>query len=65
MPDIQISDPYTNKPTFYKYDSNDRQLLVDLLHEYSEKLMQISQELVLKDQQENKKTRFYNLFDKS
>ncbi len=64
MPDIQISDPYTNKPTFYKYDSEDRQLLVNLLHEYSEKLMQISQELELKKQQRGKQAQIYRLIGK-
>jgi hypothetical protein len=33
MSDIQIQDSYTNRPKFYKYESKDRQLLVDLLHE--------------------------------
>jgi hypothetical protein len=45
MPDIQISDPYTNEPTFYKYDSNDRKILVDLLQEYSTKLITICDNL--------------------
>jgi hypothetical protein len=64
MPDIQISDPYTNKPILYKYDSEDRQLLVNLLHEYSEKLMQISQELELKKQQRGKQAQIYRLVAK-
>lgn len=51
MVNIQVDDPYTSKPTFYKLDSEDRQLLVDLLHEYSDKLILISQELEIKEQQ--------------
>jgi hypothetical protein len=61
MPDIQINDPYTNKPTFYKYDSNDRQLLVDLLHEYSDKLIQSAKDLELTERRVNKQARINNL----
>lgn len=64
MPDIQVSDPYTNKPVFYQYDSEDRQLLVNLLHEYSEKLVQITQELELKKLQRGKHAKAYNLIEK-
>lgn len=64
MPDIQTSDPYTNKQIFYKYESEDRQLLVNLLHEYSEKLLQISQELAVKKQQRSEQAQIYKLIDK-
>ena len=33
---------------FYEYDSDDRQLLVGLLHEYSEKLIEASREVIRK-----------------
>lgn len=52
MSDIQIQDSYTNRPKFYKYESEDRQLLVDLLHESSDKLISIACELDTKHQQE-------------
>ena len=47
MSNIQVKDPYMGKPTFYKYESGDRQILVDLLHEYSEKLILVSDKLVI------------------
>lgn len=58
MSDIQIQDPYTSKPKFYKYESDDRQILVNLLHEYSDKLMLISQELEIKEQQAEDRSKF-------
>jgi hypothetical protein len=61
MPDIQINDPYTNKPTFYKYDSNDRQLLVDLLNEYSSKLIESAHELESTRKIESKRSNIKNL----
>jgi hypothetical protein len=64
MTDIKAIDPYTNKQTLYKYESEDRQLLVNLLHEYSEKLIQISQELDLKKQQRSKQTQIYKSIEK-
>lgn len=45
MSDIQTQDPDTTRPKFYKYESEDRQLLVDLLHESSDKLVSIACEL--------------------
>jgi uncharacterized membrane protein YdbT with pleckstrin-like domain len=40
---------------FHQYDSDDRQLLVELLHEYSGKLVKVSREVALKRGSTNKK----------
>jgi hypothetical protein len=58
MSDIQVQDPYTTRPKFYKYESEDRQLLVDLLHEYSEKLMSVASKLEIKNQQSSNRSKF-------
>jgi hypothetical protein len=50
MEDIQIQDPYTDRPKYYQYQPGDCQLLVDLLHEYSDKLVRVSREIELKNQ---------------
>jgi hypothetical protein len=47
-----------NPKVFHKYDSDDRQILVDLLHEYSEKLVSMSRGIILNDDQGNRKSEF-------
>jgi hypothetical protein len=58
MVNIQVDDPYTGKPTSYKIDSDDRQVLVNLLHEYADKLQEISEQLA----KLNKINKLYVLF---
>jgi hypothetical protein len=50
-----------NPKVVHKYDSDDRQILVDLLHEYSEKLVGMSRRIILNGDQSKRKSEF-NLF---
>jgi hypothetical protein len=45
MVNIQVNDPYTGEPISYEVNSDDRQVLVNLLHEYADKLQDISEQL--------------------
>jgi hypothetical protein len=63
MSDIQVQDPYATRPKFYKYESEDRQLLVDLLHEYSDKLISVARELEIKSQQVGSNARLNELIE--
>jgi hypothetical protein len=45
-----------NPKVVHKYDSDDRQVLVDLLHEYAEKLVDMSREMIIAGNQEKQKT---------
>jgi hypothetical protein len=56
-----ISAEQDNPKVVHKYDSDDRQVLVDLLHEYSEKLVTMSRRIILNGDQSKRKSEF-NLF---
>jgi hypothetical protein len=45
-----------NPKVVHKYESDDRQILVDLLHEYAEKLVDMSREMIIAGNQGKQKT---------
>lgn len=62
MIEVEVTCPYRGKPISYKIEPGDFQLLVDLLHEYSEKLMLICCELEAIVPQSPLRSRLRNLF---